>query len=218
MSNILNDLNITEEQLKEGESSATVKAFEPIPSGVYTGILKEVFVYENQWGGSQMRYNFEITDNDGEKKILTYRSDIGDKLKGGEANKGYAGRLKQVSHATGVEIANLSMGSEVKLQSFGKDVEGKALLGMNNKKVKALVRHTDDAGKAEGESFKFSNDIQGVVAVDGTESDGTDAVEAFLEQIKKTPIFSKKSKAKAGGNSTTQGSASGTTKDVADML
>ncbi len=216
MSDILNDLGISTEELEQGESSTIVKEFKPLNSGVYSAVVKSVHVYENQWGGTQMRYMVEVKDDAGEPKLVTFRSDIGKELKDKSANKGYAGRLKQFSHACGVPLSDLSTGAEETIKLFGKDVKATALVGFNGKEIKALVRHTNDTNKEEGASFKHTNDLQGVVASNGTEEGGENGAEKFLENVKKTPIFTVQSKQKAASATTATTTASGD--DINSML
>jgi hypothetical protein len=217
MANILDDLGITQEELAAGESTTIVKEFQPLKSGVYTAEVKSVYVYENQWGGTQMQYNVAVKDDAGEERLLSYRSDIGKTLKDGSANKGYAGRLKQFAHACNTPLTDISTGSEETIKVFGKDTKAKAIIGFTGKSIKALVRLTNDTAKEENERFKYTNDLQGVVAPDGTEEGGENAAEKFLEQVEKTPVFTVKSKTKAASSATTATTtASG--KDIDSML
>jgi len=217
MANILDDLGITEEELKQGEATAIVKPFEPLKSGVYTAEVKTVHVYKNQWDGSQMRYTVAVKDDSGEERLVTFRSDIGKTLKDGSANKGYAGRLKQFAHACNVQIGDVSTGAEETIKIFGKDTKANAIVGFTGKTVKALVRLTNDTAKDEGERFKYTNDLQGVVAPDGTEEGGENAAEKFVEASSKTPIYTVQGKKKAAASTTTATTtASGS--DINSML
>ena len=217
MSNILEELNLTEEAYTQGEASAVAKEFTAMTSGVYDGTVKEVIVYTNQYDGKQMRYNIEVTV-DGEPKNVTFRSDIGKTLKDGSDNKGYAGRLKQFAYATNTELAALSIGKDVTIKSFGKEVKGEFITGMNGKKIKVLVRQSDDTNKADGQPFKITNDVMGVVAMDGTDSEGENAAEKFEEQVKKTPVFAAPRKVKGGGATTASTASTAGGKPVADLL
>ncbi len=212
----LDDQNITTEELAQGESSTIVKEFEPLKSGVYSGTVKSVFVYKNQWEGTQMKYNLAVKDDSGEERILSFRSDIGKTLKDGSANKGFTGRLKQFAYATKVSLDDVSTGSEEKIKVFGKETKANNLVGFNGKEIKVLVRLTNDTAKEEGEKFKYSNDVQGVVAIDGTEEGGANGAEAFVESCSKTPIFTIKSKAKAVSATAATTTASGD--DISSML
>jgi len=216
--NILDELGLSAETYDNGEAGATIKEFEAKESGVYKGVVKSIIFYKNQWDGDQAQYLVSI-EEDGESKDYKFRSDVSKKLKDKTDNKGYAGRLKQFAYATGVELSELSIGKDTEIKVFGKDCKGKFLMGMNNKKVKALLRKSDDTNKAEGEPFKITNDIMGVVAMDGTDFKGEAAAEAFEEVVAKTPIFKAPKKSKGGSTSTsgTQATtASGSS--VADIL
>lgn len=214
--NILDELGLDQETYDSGEASAVAKAFEPLTSGAYDGVVKEIIIYTNKWDGKQARYTVTV-DKNGEPTDLTFRSDIGKELKDGKPNKGYAGRLKQFAHATGTELASLTMGKDTKIKSFGTEYDGEFLIGMNGKKVKVLVRQSDDTNKAEGAPFKITNDVMGVVAMDGTDAEGENAVEAFAETCKKTPIFAA-AKKQAGGNKATTAAKTADGGNVDDML
>lgn len=214
--NILDELGLDEATYEQGEAGAVAKAFEPIPSGVVDAVVKEITIYTNKWDGKQARYVVTV-DKNGEPQDLTFRSDIGKTLQSGEANKGYAGRLKQFAHATGTDLAALSMGKDVKIKSFGQEYDGTLLVGMNGKKIKALVRVSDDINKPEGTPFKITNDISGVIAMDGTDSKGEDAATAFTELCEKTPVFPAGKKGKAGATATTA-TATGDKEKLEDIL
>jgi len=217
MATFLDEIGLTKEDIEQGESSAAPKAFEPLPSGVYSGEVKEVISYKNQWGGEQLSFIVSVKDDKGEERKLSFRSDIGKTLKDGSINKGYAGRLKQFSHATRTPLDELSIGEDTKIKSFGKEYDGKLVKGFTGKTVKALVRLTNDTNKEEGEKFKYSNDLSGVVAPDGTQPDGENAAETFLELVKKTPIFTVQGKKKAG-NSSTQAATTASGADINSMI
>ena len=213
---ILDELELDQETYDSGEAGAVAKVFEPLASGVYDGTVKEIISYTNKWDGKEMRYIVTV-DKNGEPQDLRFRRDIGKTLQSGEANKGYAGRLKQFAYATGTDLASLSMGKATKLKNFGTEYDGEFLVGMNGKKVKVLVRLSDDTNKPEGTAFKITNDVMGVVAMDGTDSDGENAAEAFEETCKKTPVFNAPSKQKAGAKATA-GVKTAAGEDVNDML
>ena len=215
---ILEEMDIDQKVYDEGEASAVAKVFEAIESGVVDATVKEIIVYTNTFDSKQAKYVVNVAKDGEDKGVdLTFRTDIGKTLKDGSANKGYAGRLKQFAYATGTELDSLSMGKEVKFKTFGKEVTGEYLVGMNGKKLKALVRKSDDTNKAEGAPFKITNDIMGVVAMDGTDAEGADAAKAFEESCKKTPIFNAAKKVK-GGNKATAGTKTADGTDVDDML
>jgi len=217
MSNFLTDNGLTEENIAQAEASAVGKVFEPLPSGVYSGEVKEVISYTNQWGGDQLRFVVAVKDDKGEERKISFRSDIGKTLKDGSINNGYAGRLKQFAHATNTPLTDLMTGEATKVKSFGKEYDGKFVKGFTGKTVKALVRLTNDINKEEGANFKYSNDLSGVVAADGTQSDGENAAELFLETVKKTPIFTVEGKTKKA-SSATQATTTASGADINSMI
>ena len=218
MSNkILEELGLTEEVYQDGDAGATIKEFVAVDSGAYDGVVKHIIVYKNQWDGTQAQYVVSI-EKEGELKDFKFRSDVGKTLKDGEPNKGYAGRLKQFAYATNTELSALKIGKDIKLKVFGKECEGQFLLGMDNKKVKVLIRKSDDTNKEDGEPFKITNDILGVIAMDGTDAKGELVAEAFEEQIGKTPIFKAPRKQKAGSGSASTEAKTKSGEAIADVL
>ena len=141
---ILDTLGISEEQYEKAKDSTVTEAFEVAHSGVYDGKVKEVIIYKNQFGGETLKVNFAFKYNDQERTI-SYRDDIGKNLKqtdeekaagkDGKINEGFVARLKSLCTAANVEISALKEGTETKVKAFGKECEGKFLLGLNDKAV-----------------------------------------------------------------------------------
>ena len=214
MSNILDELGIDQETYDNGEAGAVAQTFEALESGVYDGTVKEIVIFKNKWDGTEASYTVSIKKGK-EPVDFRFRRTIGEKLKDGKPNKGYAGRLKQFAYATGTELTSLSMGSDTTFKHFGTECKGSLMIGMNGKNLKVLLRKSDDIGKTEGESYKITNDVMGVVAMDGTDADGEDAEKAFLETCKKTPIFLHGKKSKGNATAATN---TATAEEVEDLL
>ena len=169
---LLASLGITDEQFAAAKDSTVTEAFENMPSGVYPGKIKEVILYKNSFGGEMLQVNVVVKHNDTER-TLSFRDDIGKNLKQteeekkdnkpGKINEGFVTRLKSLCTAANVEISALKDGTATKVKSFGKDCEGKFLLGLNDKSVQVLVRLSVDTTKAEGEAYRERNDIEGVL-------------------------------------------------------
>ena len=169
---LLASLGITDEQFAAAKDSTVTEAFEVMPSGVVPGKIKEVVLYKNSFGGEMLQVNVVVKHNDAER-TLSFRDDIGKNLKQtdeekkenkpGKINEGFVARLKSLCTAANVEISALKDGPATKVKSFGKDCEGKFLLGLNDKSVQVLVRLSVDTTKAEGEAYRERNDIEGVL-------------------------------------------------------
>ena len=169
---LLASLGITDEQFAAAKDSTVTEAFEVMPSGVVPGKIKEVILYKNSFGGEMLQVNVVVKHNDSER-TLSFRDDIGKNLKQtdeekkdnkpGKINEGFIARLKSLCTAANVEISALKDGPATKVKSFGKDCEGKFLLGLNDKAVQVLVRLSVDTTKAEGEAYRERNDIEGVL-------------------------------------------------------
>ena len=169
---LLESLGITEDQFTAAKDSTVTEAFEVMPSGVVPGKIKEVILYKNSYGGETLQVNVIVKHNDAER-TLSFRDDIGKNLKQtdeekaagkpGKINEGFVARLKSLCTAANVEISALKDGAATKVKSFGKECEGKFILGLNDKAVQCLVRHSVDSNKPEGEAYRDSNDIEGVL-------------------------------------------------------
>ena len=149
-----------------------------------------------------LQVNVVVKHNDAERTI-SFRDDIGKNLKQteeekaagkpGKTNEGFLARLKSLSAATNVDIADAKEGGEAKVNSYGAECTGKYILGFNDKKVQVLVRHSQDSNKAEGEPYRDSNDVEGVT------SKGHEDVDTFTAKIEKNNgIFKYKGYVKDG--------------------
>ena len=185
---ILDSLGIGQETFEKATGSTVTKAFEVMPSGVYSAKIKEVIIYKNKFGVDTLKINVSIKHNDAER-ILSFRDDISKNLKQtdeekaadkpGKINEGFVNRLKSLSIATGVDMANVTTGTETKVNSFGTECTGNFLLGFNDKPVKALVRHSQNTSLKEGDQYRDKNDIEGIT------HEGHEDIAKFEEKIAK---------------------------------
>ena len=199
---LLETLGISTEEFQAAKDSTVVEAFEVMPSGVYSGKVKEVIIYKNKFGGETLKINFAV-DFNGQERVVSFRDDIGKNLKQtdeekaagkpGKTNEGFLARLKSLSAATNVDIADAKEGKEVKVNSYGTECTGKYILGFNDKKVQVLVRHSQDSNKAEGEPYRDSNDVEGVTLK------GHEDIDTFTAKVEKNNgIFKYKGYVKDG--------------------
>ena len=159
---LFDELGIDEKIVEAASASTVSEGFVALPSGQYPGEIESIVVFKNRFEGTEMRILVKIP---AENKTLTYRKDISKNDKEGNINQGFVSRLKSLEAATGFSADDLTFGKEtVTVNSFGKPAEGKALLGMNGKKVIALVRLSEDTFKDEKDNFRIGNDIEGVCA------------------------------------------------------
>ena len=219
---LLASLGITDEQFAAAKDSTVTEAFENMPSGVMPGKIKEVILYKNSFGGEMLQVNVVVKHNDADR-TLSFRDDIGRNLKqtdeekaankDGKINEGFVTRLKSLLTAANVEISALKDGPATKVKSFGKDCEGKFLLGLNDKPVQVLVRLSVDTTKAEGEAFREKNDIEGVLPV------GHEDIATFEAKIEKNKgIFNYKGYVKKDTANTSGSAGSEEIKDAAKNL
>ena len=218
----LESLGITQEQFDKAKDSTVTEAFEVMPSGVVAGKIKEVILYKNKFGGEMLKINVIVKHNDTER-TLSFRDDIGKNLKQtdeekkenkpGKINEGFVARLKSVCAAANVEISALKEGGATKVNSFGAEAEGKFLLGLNDRPVQCLVRHSVDTTKAEGEAYRDSNDIEGVLPA------GHEDIAVFEAKIEKNKgIFNYKGYVKKDANNSANSASSEEIKDAAKKL
>ena len=219
---LLASLGITDEQFAAAKDSTVTQAFEVMPSGVVAGKIKEVILYKNSFGGEMLQVNVVVKHNDAER-TLSFRDDIGKNLKQtdeekkedkpGKINEGFVARLKSLCAAANVEISALKDGPATKVKSFGKDCEGKFILGLNDKPVQVLVRLSVDTTKAEGEAYRERNDIEGVLPV------GHEDIATFEAKVEKNKgIFTFKGYVKKDAANTSGSAGSEEIKDAAKNL
>ncbi len=202
MSGIANLIGTSEETFTQA-TGETAKEFEALPAGIYKAVIKSVLKYENQFGSTQMNYIVTVTTADNETKDVGFRTDIGATLKDKSENKGYANRFKQFMYAANVKDEDISIKEKsAKIKSFGKEFDADKILGMNGKSVLAEVLKMNDTTKAEGQSFKISNALSGVLATDGTDASGDNKAEDFAAKCEKTPLTDYAGYVKAGNAAT----------------
>lgn len=198
-----NLIGTTEENMNKATGEVG-KEYEPLEAGCYKGKVKGIFIYVNNFESNSMRYIVTVSNKEGEERDLEFINDINSKLKGDLDNVGYANRYKQFLYATNVDESTLTRKDKAgKLNSFGKEYEYDALLGMNDKPVLVEVKLRNDTNKQEGTAFKYSNTINGVLALDGTDATGENKAEKFNEKVKTTPIEEYAGYVKPGNGATT---------------
>ena len=219
---LLASLGITEDQFAAAKDSTVTEAFEVMPSGVVAGKIKEVILYKNSFGGETLKVSVIVKHNDAER-TLSFRDDIGKNLKQtdeekaagkpGKINEGFVARLKSLCTAANVEISALKEGTETKVKAFGKECEGKFLLGLNDKAVQCLVRHSVDSNRSEGEAYRDSNDIEGVLPK------GHEDIATFEAKVEKNKgIFTYKGYVKKDAANTSGSAGSAEVQDAAAKL
>lgn len=202
--NFLDSLGISQEAFNEASESTVSEGYEVLPSGAYPAKIKQVILYKNKFEGTMLRFEVELTDS---KRVLSFRSDVGKELKDKTINNGFLSRLKSVAAACNFDAANFTIGAEVKFNSYGSEIKGNLLNGVNDKPVIALVRMSEDTDRPAEDTYRISNDIEGVT------QKGSEDLELFETKLAKAegkPFKYKSgwkpkgSKAAASGASTEQ--------------
>ena len=209
MSNIFDELGLDQETYNKAEDQTVREGFEVLPSGAYKAEIKELATFTTEKGAKMMKAVIVIPSED-KREITVYQNT--QKIDGSPNEIGTA-TFKHIIQATNVDSANLSVKAET-IKAYGKDVEGKVVKGLNGKPFLALVRAVHE----EGAKFENYNEVEAYTKVDGTNAKGEDILTIFKEKIEKTPILNRKAKNPQTSSSNTQAEASGTAKNVADML
>lgn len=174
--NFLDSLGISQESFNEASESTVSEGYEVLPSGVYPAKIKQIILYKNKFDGTMLRIEVELTES---KRVLSFRSDVGKELKDKTINNGFLSRLKSVAAACNFDATNFAIGAEVKFNSYGAEIKGNLLNGVNDKPVIALVRMSEDSDRPEDDTYRISNDIEGVT------QKGSEDLELFETKLAK---------------------------------
>lgn len=174
--NFLDSLGISQESFNEASESTVSEGYEVLPSGAYPAKIKQIILYKNKFDGTMLRIEVELTES---KRVLSFRSDVGKELKDKTLNNGFLSRLKSVAAACNFDAANFAIGAEIKFNSYGTEIKGNLLNGVNDKPVIALVRMSEDSDRPAEDTYKISNDIEGVT------QKGSEDLELFETKVAK---------------------------------
>ena len=174
--NFLDSLGISQEAFSEASESTVSDGYEVLPSGAYPAKIKQVILYKNKFDGTMLKIDVELNDS---KRVLSFRSDVGKELKDKTLNNGFLSRLKSVAAACNFDAANFAIGAEIKFNSYGAEIKGNLLNGVNDKPVIALVRMSEDSDRPAEDTYKISNDIEGVT------QKGSEDLELFETKVAK---------------------------------
>jgi hypothetical protein len=172
----LEDLGIDKATFESAKDTTVTKAFELLESGIYKGKVKEVILFKNNFDGTELVINILIEEN---QRVLSFRSNVSKTKKDGTVNEGFLSRLKSLGLATNFDINNLKAGDKCKVNSYGKECDGQYYLGMNDKPVLACVRKSEDTDRPADDTYRISNDIEGVT------TKGSEDEALFLEKVEK---------------------------------
>lgn len=197
----LDTLGIDKTKFEEASASTVAEAYEVLESGAYPATIKNMIMYKNAFDGTTLRVEVELVEP---KRTLSFRSDVGKLLKDGTVNGGFLSRLKSIAAACNFDADNFAIGAEHKFQTYGKEVTGNVITGVIGKKVVALVRKSEDTDRPETDTYRISNDIEGIT------QKGTEDYETFAEKVEKAAgkAFTYKSGYKPKGASRTSSAAS----------
>lgn len=208
----LDTLGIDKTKFEEASASTVAEAYEVLESGAYPAIIKNMIMYKNQFDGTMLRVEVELLEP---KRTLSFRSDVGKLLKDGSVNGGFLSRLKSIAAACNFNADDFAIGAEHKFQSYGKEVIGNVVTGVLGKKVIALVRKSEDTDRPENDTYRISNDVEGIA------QKNTEDYETFAEKIEKQAgkAFTFKSGYKPKGSTATNSAAnSAETKKALDEV
>ena len=208
--NFLDSLGISQEAFNEASDSTVSEGYEVLPSGAYPAKIKQIILYKNKFDGTMLRIEVELTES---KRVISFRSDVGKELKDKTINNGFLSRLKSVAAACNFDAANFAIGTEIKFNSYGSEIKGNLLNGVNDKPVIALVRMSEDTDRPEDDSYRLSNDIEGVT------QKGSEDLELFETKLTKADgkPFKYKSGWKPKGSKTAATSGASTEQAKKDL-
>jgi hypothetical protein len=173
----LDKLGIDKAKFDEASSSTVTEAYEVLESGAYPGVIKNMIIYKNKYDGTMLRVEIELTEP---KRVLSFRSDVGKLLKDGAVNGGFLSRLKSIAEACNFNADDFGIGAEIKFQSYGSETVGNVVTGVIGKKVVALVRKSEDTDRPETDTYRISNDIEGIT------QKGSEDFDTFAEKVEKS--------------------------------
>ncbi len=186
MSSLMTGIN--KEEYNKAASTTVTAAFEATPSQIIDGKIKGIVIYKNKFGGEVLNVNFTY-ELEGKDKEISYRSDIGKNMapteeqkknnEPGALNQGFLSRVKSLLVSTNKNEEDLSDGKEIEIKdNYGNTCKGVEILGLNDLGVKLMLRLSVNTNMPEGESYRETNDIEGVVSCE------QDAID-FQEKIDK---------------------------------
>lgn len=207
----LDTLGIDKEKFDAASASTVTEAYEVLESGAYPATIKNMIMYKNAFDGTTLRIEVELTES---KRTLSFRSDVGKLLKDKTLNGGFLSRLKSVAEACNFNADEFAIGAEIKFQTYGKEVVGNVVTGVIGKKVVALVRKSEDTDRDEKDTYRLSNDIEGVT------QKGTEDFTTFMEKVEKAegaPFKFKSGYKPKGTPKTSAANTEEAKKDLADV-
>jgi len=191
----LDKLGIT----KQGREEATGEfggEFKVLPCGIHDAVIKEVVIWNNKFGNKTMQYFVKVLEDD---RIYSYKDEVSAMTKEDKQNKGYVNRFVQFEYAANVNENELTfVKRKEQIKSYGEEYDAYVIPEFTGKKVKAVIRLWDDESKSEGENYKITVHLFGVLAPNNTDPSGEDKTEKIKELCEKGPI-KWKPKGKASG-------------------
>jgi len=190
MNELLNSMGL-ESHIKEFEEAEAqgVSTFTVLPSGVYRATVKELATFVTEKGATQLKVIVSIKPEN--QEITSYQNIT---KKDGNPNPIGTSVFKHILDALGEEGLTAKSG---KIKGYAKEVDANCIMGMSNKPIMVLIRQV----KEPGAQYEDSNEIDGYLRADGTNSKNENLVDDYIEKITKTPILIRKTKDKASSSS-----------------
>jgi hypothetical protein len=193
MSNVLETLGLSTEEVNNTGTAEVQEAYKPLPSGIYTAKLVSVGSFVSKEGAVMLKVETEVDD----REVTEY---VNIKKKDGKSNEIGVRFLKMLADAAKLKLEEIET-QNIKEKCYGKEVDYTKFVTFTGKEVNLFIRETFE----EGAKYEQGNEIEFIADTENKNGAGEDQSETFLEKIEKKPILQKRSSKKKP--STTEGKA-----------
>ena len=188
MSNLLETLNISKEQVEKVEVASIREGKELLDSGIYKGTI-ELFIFTTSGEVKMIKTKSTIITEENENVIESYTNII---KRDGKPNEFGLKDLKGYLFAVGLNIEDVET-TLVEEKCYGSKKECNQVNIPENIPVSIFVRKVFE----EGSDYPDYNEIEGIFDIDGKNANGEDQIETFMTKIEKMPVLKRKAKAKS---------------------
>lgn len=210
-----NTFSALKANINAAEASKVMELAEALDANIYNGRIKEVSLFTTDSGAGMLKYTVEADYAfDGETKHKQFTGYQNTVKKDGEENKIGLSTLSQLIYAAGLTMDESDTSktqvqtASTKSKCYAKEVEVETIVNIVDKPVLVAVRKIQEGD--DEKTVKIYNEVEIVLALDGTNKAGEDQRDKFLEKIEKRPLIVRRPKEKTESNgkvSSTSGKA-----------
>jgi len=202
----LDDIGIDKEIYEKTEAQDIRDGYSILPSGAYTAKVQELATFTTANGARQFKVQLYIPSEDRTMDFYqTITNGNGDKNEIGTRS------FRHLIDAMNTPESDFTVVNET-IKVRGKDIEAKAVKGVKDKTVIAMIMEVHQ----KGAYYEESNEVTAWARVDGTNAKGEDIVTKFNNKIAEKPILKKPDKITSTKSTNTQNSE--LKKDVDSMI